>query len=548
MATKYTKEDLINMSSESKDLLIISLQDQVDQLKYSIEKLIEEVRIANQYRFGRHSEKMDVIDGQLSLFDEAETVFDESVDELDLEDVLPPKRKGKKEKGKRDKDLDSFEQVIIPAHDVSPEKLDEFFGPGNWKPWFEDDTYKRLRYVPAKWITEVHTVKVYVGTDGIHSDEFYRGDRPKDLLENSFLTPSLAAAILNGKYVNSLPFYRIEQEFKRNSVNISRQDMANWTIYLANYYFIPFCERMKYHLLKLHVNQCDETPCQVIHDGGSPGSKSYMWVHRSGELYRGKNIVLYEYQKGRDHHLPLEYYKNFRGVLETDGLQQYHLVEKKAEGIINANCWAHARRSYSDAVKAASKDFKDNPDAARNTIAYQALARIGTIYKLEGTLKDMSPEERLKERRKTIKPLVDEYFAWVKEVLSTMLPKGKTAEGLNYSINQEKQLRVFLEDGEVPIDNSASERSIRTFCVGKKNWLFFDSIKGANSGAAIYSVTETAKANKLHPYKYLEYLLTELSQLRDDKGNIDIEKLDPLMPWSPDLPDDVRKPERKEAD
>ena len=195
-------------------------------------------------------------------------------------------------------------------------------------------------------------------------------------------------------------------------------------------------------------------------------------------------------------------------------------------------------------MKAASRDLKDNPELAKQSIAYQALLRIRSIYKLEGTLKDLSPEERLKERQANIKPLVDEYFAWVKTVLNTMHPKGKTASVLNYSINQEKLLRVFLEDGEVPIDNSASERAIRTFCVGKKNWLFFDSIRGADSGAAIYSITETAKLNDLRPYKYLEYLLTELPKLCDDKGNIDITKLDPLMPWATELPDECRKPRR----
>jgi len=320
--------------------------------------------------------------------------------------------------------------------------------------------------------------------------------------------------------------------------------MANWAIKLAKYYFIPFCDRMKYHLLKLHVNQCDETPVQVINDGGQPGSKSYMWVHRSGELYKDRQIVLYEYQKGRDHHLPLEYYKEFNGVLVTDGLQQYHLVEQKSEGIINANCWAHARRDYSDAIKAASKDCKGHPESVKNSIAYQALLRIGEIFETDGELKTLSPEERLKERKKQVKPLVDEYFAWVKDVLIKTLPKGKTANGLNYSINQEKYLRVFLEDGEVPMDNSASERAIRTFCVGKKNWLFFDSINGADAGAAIYSVTETAKLNNLHPYRYLEYLLTELPKLCSENEKADPKALDSLMPWSESLPVICRKPSR----
>ena len=537
MATKYTREELKNMSSEAKDLLIISMQDQLEALNENMEKLIEQVRIANQFRFGRHSEKLNVIEGQLSIFDEAEATYDENIPEPDIDNVIPPKPRKPKSKGKRDADLDAFEQEPH-LHDVSKDALDSFYGSDNWKE-MPEEVYKRLRHIPAKWITEVHTVKVYVGTDGDHQDEFYRGDRPKDLLKNSIVTPSLAAAIFNGKFVNSLPFYRIEQEFERNDVHISRQDMSNWTVNIATRYFVPFCERMRHHLLQLHVTQCDETPVQVLEDGSSPSSKSYMWVHRSGELYKDKQIVLYEYQKGRDHHIPLEYYKDFKGVLVTDGLSQYHLVEQKAEDITNSNCWAHARRDYSDAVKAASKDLKDNPEVAKQSIAYQALLRISSIYKLEGTLKDLSPEERLKERQANVKPLVDEYFAWVKNVLNTMLPKGKTASGLNYSINQEKQLRVFLEDGEVPIDNSASERAIRTFCVGKKNWLFFDSIRGADSGAAIYSITKTAKLNDLRPYKYLEYLLTEIPKLSDEKGNIDI-----MMPWATELPDECRKPRR----
>ena len=536
MSKKYTQEELANMSSETKDLLIITLQDQLENLSASIEKLTEQIRIANQYRFGRHSEKMDVIDGQLSLFNEAEVLYDPETAEPDLDDVLPAKPKKKKTKGKRDLDLDAFEKEPI-LHDVSEEELESFFGKGNWKT-MPDEEYKRLRHIPAKWITEVHTVKVYVGTGGEHQDEFYRGDRPKDLLRNSILTPSLAAAILNGKYVNSIPLYRIEQEFQRNTVNISRQDMANWCIKLAEYYFKPFCERLKYHLLKLHINQCDETPVQVIN---SDSSKPYMWVHRSGEFYKERQIVLYEYQNGRAHTHPLEYYKGYKGVLVTDGLQQYHLIEKKLPGLRNANCWAHARRSFSDALKAASRDLKKDPGGARNTIAYQALLRIGTIYNLEGTLKDLTPEERLRVRQESIKPLVDEYFTWVKECLSSALPKGKTAEGLHYSINQEEYLRLFLEDGEIPIDNSASERAIRTFCVGKKNWLFFDTENGANAGASIYSITETAKINNLHPYKYLEFILTELPKYRDSDGNIDNDKLERLMPWSTELPDECRK-------
>lgn len=168
------------------------------------------------------------------------------------------------------------------------------------------------------------------------------------------------------------------------------------------------------------------------------------------------------------------------------------------------------------------------------------------IYKLEEALKDISPQERLQERQTPIKPLVEEYFAWAKQQFNenAVPPKSKTAEGLHYSVNQEEYLKVFLTDVKIPIDNSASERSVRTFCIGKKNWLFHDSVKGAKASAIIYSICETAKLNDLRPYFYFRHLLTELSEYCDNEGNIDPAKLDDLLPWSEKLSDECRKPRR----
>lgn len=542
MGRKHTHDELNQRSREELVTIILAMQDQVDTLSENMERLIEQIRIANSYRFGRHTEKLEAIDGQLSFFDEADAMYDDTAAEPAAEEILPPKPRRKKSKGQREIDLKDFPEEVLAPYSISAEELDAFYGKGNWKR-MPDETYKRLRHEPESWTVEVHTVEVYVGTDGEHQDEFVRGDRPKDLLRNSIVTPSLLSSILNVKYVNSTPLYRIEQEFSRGGVNISRQTMANWIIMSAQKYFAPLGKRMKQELLKLHVTQADETPTQVLNDGRSSGSQSYMWVHRSGEFYKQCPIVIYEYQKGRDHRLPLAFYRDYKGILVTDGLSQYHLVDKKLPDVTNANCWAHARRDYADAVKAADK--KD-PAAVRRTVAYQALSRIALIYKLEEALKDISPQERLQERRTSIKPLVEEYFAWVKQQLNenAVPPKSKTAEGLRYSVNQEEYLKVFLTDGEIPIDNSASERAIRTFCIGKKNWLFHDSVKGAEASAIIYSISETAKLNDLRPYFYFRHLLTELPKYCDNDGNIDPAELDDLLPWSEKLPDECRKPRR----
>lgn len=540
MSKKYTTRELNKCSKQELMLVILSQQEQLDKMNANLEELIEQIRIANQQRFGRNTEKLDTMDGQLSFFNEAE-YLSENAEEPDPEDMLPQKLKNKKQKGKRDADLKGFPEESHD-HDVSRTELDDAFGQGCWRE-LPTEEYKRLRYEPASWTVEKHKVHVYVGTDGERQDEFLRGDRPNDLLRNSILTPSLAAAIINAKYVNSLPLYRIEEEFERNGVNISRQTMADWVIKCADRYLILLYDHLRERLMKYPVVQADETPVEVIHDGRSAGSKSYMWVHRSGELYLDKPIVLYEYQKTRNSIHPKEFYKDYQGVLVTDGLEQYHKLGRELSGVINANCWAHARRDYADAVKALGKS---DTKKVKNSISYQALARISTIYKLEGTLKGLSADERLRERQNSVKPLVEEYFAWVKERINdtTCLPKGKTAKGLNYSINQEEYLKVFLTDGNIPIDNSASERSIRTFCVGKKNWVLINSIKGAQASAVMYSITETAKLNDLNPYYYLKYLLEKLPKLIDENRNIDTLKLGELLPWAAELPDKCRKSRR----
>lgn len=540
MAKRYTPDELNDLSRQELVLLVTSMQEQLEQLNANMERLIEQISIANQQRFGRHSERLDVIDGQLDLFNEAEALSEEAgnVPEPSIDEALPQQPKKKKRTGTRDADLSGLPEEFI-IHSVPEEKLIEHFGEGCYRK-LPDESYKRLRYTPASWTVELHTVEVYVGTDGLRQDEFLRGDRPADLLRNSIVTPSLEAAILNGKYVNSIPLYRMEQEFQRNGVYISRQNMANWTILCAERYLKPVYDRLKEELFRYHVTQADETPVKVINDGRSAGSTSYMWVHRSGEYYKDRPVVLYEYQKTRHHRHPEEFYRDFKGILVTDGLAQYHLLEDHLEGLTNANCWAHARRDFSDAVKA----IKDS-ELARRSTAYQALLRIGAIYKLDESLKGLTPQQRLRERQKNVKPLVEEYFAWVKDTLGSQLPKGATAAGLNYSINQEKYLRVFLDDGEIPIDNSASERAIRTFCVGKKNWVFIDSVKGAEASAVIYSISETAKLNSLSTYHYFNHLLTELPKLINKDGNvIHTEALESLLPWAEELPDICRKPRR----
>ena len=393
----------------------------------------------------------------------------------------------------------------------------------------EDEIINRYKFTPMKVEIEEHHVGVYKSKK---DNRVIKASHRGYLLRNSLVSPSLLAGIWNAKYVNAVPLYRQEQEFKRMGTGIDRADMAHWTILCAERYLSILYDYLHERIYDYHVLQADETPVRVTKENRTEGSKHYMWVYRTGKCYSDKPIVLYEYQPGRNASHPREFLKEFNGICVTDGYQVYHTIEKEREDLKIAGCWAHARRRFDEAVKALPKAKQ------KDSLAYLALKQIQAIYREDSRLADMNPQERLKHRQVTVKPLVDAYFAWVKQNLTKVTPKSKTANGFTYAINQEEYLRVFLEDGDVPLDNNSAEQAIRPFCVGKKNWVMIDTIAGANASAIIYSIAETAKANNLKPYNYFEYLLTEIPQHMDDH---DMSFCEDLLPWSDKLPAECRK-------
>ena len=445
----------------------------------------------------------------------------------EYEEEKTERPKPKKQNGRRSQVISDIPKVEV-RHMMTEEELTIEFGENGWYQ-LEDEIYSRYRFTPAKVEIEEHHVGVYKSKKDNH---FRKAEHPAYLLRNSLVSPSLLAGILNAKYVNAVPLYRQEQEFFRYGLEISRREMAHWTILCTERYLSLLYDCMHKKLYEYHVLQADETPVRVTKENRTEGSTHYMWVYRTGKMYRDRPIILYEYQPSRNSAHPRKFLKGFQGVCVTDGYQVYHTLEKEQKDLTIAGCWAHSRRRYDEAVKALPKAKR------KDSLAYLALKQIQAIYREEKKLTDQSAEERLQHRRLIIRPMVDAYFAWVKENIHKVPAKGKTYQGFSYSINQEKYLRVFLEDGEVPIDNNAAEQSIRGFCVGKKNWVMIDTIAGAESSAILYSIAETAKANNLKPYNYFEYLLSEIPNHMDDK---DLNFLENLLPWSEQLPDCCRK-------
>ena len=538
MAVKYTEEQLNSVDKSFLIQLLLQQQEQLEaitkELHASNEKmqlLMEQVILGKQNRFGRSSEKMEdtsqicfrEVDGTIIFFNEAEAVCDLNAaepDALELKSPKQPKRKGKKEA-----DLSGLPVRRID-HYLSEEELEAEFGVRGWKQ-LPDAISRKYHFVPAKAEVEEHHIGVYASKTDEH---MVKADHPKALLHGSLVSPSLGAAIINGKYVNAVPLYRLEQEFQRYDLQITRQNMANWCIRLAEEYLSILYDHLHEELYFYHVIQADETPVLVNHDGRGAGSKSWMWVYRSGHLYQKQQIVLYEYQQTRNASHPREFLKGYDGICVTDGYQVYHTLEKELEELTIAGCWVHCRRRFDEALKLIPKSYQ------KESNAFLLMKQIQAIYREEGKLNDLSSDERLKQRQAVIKPLVDAFFAYLKTI--NVSKKDKFGDAVGYALNQEKYLRVFLTDGDVPIDNNASERAIRGFCIGKKNWQMIDTIHGAKSSAIIYSIVETAKANNLKPFDYVQHLLEEIPKHMNDK---DCSFLEDLLPWSEKLPAGIRK-------
>ena len=532
MAKVYTEEELNNFSRETLMAVILSMQDQISQLNANMERLIEQIADANSKRYGRSSEKLETISGQLELeliFNEAEALTETLyVVEPVEEDVIQPRHR--KSKGKREADLKDLPVEVI-SHTLSEERLQDVFGTDGWKQ-LPDEIYKRVRVQPAVYTVEEHHVAVYAGKD---NQTIIKVDRPKDLLRNSLLTPSLAASIMNAKYVNGLPLYRISQEFLRNDIHISRQVMANWMIQCADRYLGILYDRLHKEMYRFHVLQADETPVMVTKDGRPANSKSYMWIYRTGKSYTDTPVILYEYQRTRKSDHPEEFLKDFKGIMVCDGYSAYRKLDRKNPDIIFAGCWSHARRRFTEALKALPKTAQKN---AKETVDYEAVSRIAAIYHLDNQMEGQPAKVRKMYRQANIRPLVEAFFAWAKEIQSkNQLSRGKTLDGINYCINQEASLKAFLEDGYIPMDNNATESALRSFCLHKHTWKLIDSLDGANASAIIYSITETAKANNLNPFRYLEYVLTVLKDHQDDR---DYGFIDDILPWSEKLPEICR--------
>ena len=537
---ELSEEQLNNLNKDALVIIAASLQDQLrsmaqqlenanarlDDNNRQIELLTEQIRIMNQRHFGKKTESgLSDMEGQLTLFDsfnEVEGFQKKDLPEPTIEEVTISSYRRSKAKGKREADLDCLPARIF-EHKLSDEELAKKF-PDGYKE-LPVEIHKRLHIIPETFIVDEHHVHVYASKS--NDGTIIRAKRPVDLFRNSIATPALVASIINGKYVNALPLERQSRAYKCNGINLSTNTMSNWVVNSTERYLSLIYDRLHELIYENKVIHADESPAKVMRIENAKikgGKKTYMWVYRNRPMRTTHPIVLFDWQASRKSDHPREFLKDFSGTVVTDGYQVYHKLADEREDLKVAGCWIHARRPFADFIK--SVGLK----TAKGTVAQEAYDMITDILHTDNEFDDLSNTDRKKQRQAKLQEKVDAYFEWVKQKYNQVTHNSTIGKALAYSINQEKYLRVFLTDGMIPPDNNYAEQAIRPFTIGRKNFVLMESDNGAKASAMLYSLVETAKANEVNTYQYLELLLTEIPMHMDDDN---LKFLDELLPWSP---------------
>lgn len=553
------KKDLIRLqnreseflrSQEETSLLFQQTQDELKgvraenkELRAKLSKYEDKDTLGRNRLFGRQTEKIgDLISGTDST--ENKDPLSEDADPEDeaskngtksSEEKRPSKksgktqgsRAGKKTVGKHKKDLSKLPQQAV--YDYHPDELDKQYGKGNWRivSWHAS-TKKEV--IPS--VVYAKTTYTPVISVGLEHEMISVAPSEKNLLPGSDVTSSLMAYIMDRKFTLSLPTYRQEAEFARRGISVSRQTMSNWILHFSLECFEQVYGHLAEILKKSGCTQCDETTLLVIRDGRKAGRKSYLWIHVTSELGNERPITVFCYEPDRSTRHLREFFEGYVGDIVCDAYSAYQTFEtENGDKVIICGCWMHARRRWAEALRVVKNVSDLSLEQIKELPEAKALYLIADIYVEEGKLKDLKAGERLKQRQLCVKEKVEAYYEFLATFdLEDPQLSERTRDAIQYSLNQKEYLCRFLERGSVPMDNGNSERKAKSLAIGRGNWMFCTSPKGAKAVAIMYTLVETAKENGADVFFYLKYLLEKTPASSELK--IGKKYLDDLMPWS----------------
>ena len=493
-----------------------TLSEKIEQQAQFIKQLVDALKLSSQQRFGTSSERYSP-DQLALLFNEAETITDSADTDVDTStdtqtDIQVPAH-SRKRTGRKPLPAELPRIEVIHELSATDCQCDVCQKPLQV---MSEKVSEQLDIIPATVQVIRHIRKTYHCL--VCKDQIKTAPLPEQPIPKSQASPGTLASIVTSKYVDGLPLYRQQQPLKRIGIEIPRNTLANWMI-KAGQLVQPLINLMHDQILDYPIVCMDETRLQVLKEAGkSPQSQSYMWVQRGGPPRHP--LIVYDYDRGRSQEVPIRLLAGYTGYLQTDGFAGYNKV-CSANGLISVGCWAHARRKFKDALTVQGK----TKGKARTPLAKQALQRIQLLYAIERQGKKLTDEQRKQLRQDKAVPVLDALHEWLEKNLSRVPRQSALGKALYYLNSQWEKLNVYTTDGRINIDNNLTENAIRPFVIGRKNWLFSDTVAGANAGANLYSLVETAKANQKEPYAYLKKVFTKLPQATT------VEEIEALLPF-----------------
>ena len=508
-------------SAELKEIILAlaacraDLEEKQHGYQSRIDYLQERIRLLQNELFGRKTEKLPK-EGrhQLLLFNEVESSKTAVV--LPDEITIAPHTRRKTGRKPLPKELPRIEVI----HDLTEDE--KLCGCGSHMSRIGEEVCEKLDIIPAKVRVIRHIRYKYAckSCEGADSDGPTVKIAPAavQLIPKSMASAGLLAHLLVSKFEDALPFYRQEKIFARMGIELGRATMCNWAVKVAEC-LEPLMALLHHEIRSGPLVNIDETPVQVLKEPGRPNtSKSYMWVYRGGDPQ--KPVLIYQYQPTRSGQVPLKFLDSYQGYVQSDAYSGYETLGRQP-GIQLVGCWAHVRRKFKEVINAKSNLKKQGH-------ATQALDYIGQLYAIEkhADKNEYSPDQRFELRRQKSKPILAEFKEWLTQISLITPPKGLLGKAVNYTLRNWNRLVRYIDDGRLRPDNNLAENAIRPFVVGRKNWLFSGHPNGAQASAAIFSLIETAKANRLKPYEYFRFLFDKLPYAESED---DYKKLLPLF-------------------
>jgi transposase len=481
---------------------------EINVLKQKIDYIAHDNRLLRKRLFGSSSEKLiseePTIQDDLNLFNEFELVA-QQVEPEDVEPLeMPIEGPVTKRKAGR-KALPAHLPRNIICHDLTHEE--KLCVCGSEMECIGAQVSEELEYVPAKIEVTQHRCLKYIcefcakkkGNDETIQVTSKSAKKPAQLIEKSIASPGLLANIAVSKFCDHLPLYRQEFIFKRLSIDLSRQTMSVWML-KAGKSATPLINLMQDNIISYDVAFADETTVQVLKEPERRAqSKSYMWCFSGGSP--DKRVVIYQYHQTREADVANQFFAEYKGGLHCDGYSGYNALFKSND-ITGINCWAHVRRKFMEAL----------PNGKEKGVSGHVVRVIRALYKIEEKLKAVRADhDTIKRiRQQQAKPILDDLKKYLDEKSPSVLHSSKLGAAIEYTRKRWPYLLTYLQDGRYEIDNNRSERAIKPFVCGRKNWLFSSSVDGAHASANLFSLIESAKLHDLDPVKYLAHVFKEL--------------------------------------